>query len=316
MKEINITEEDIEDFIITKEDSAYAIAELYTYKWLKTKYNRVIYGGRLFDFYLPKVLLSKEGKDIVVEVKYNHISLSLEQVRELKKLLTRGDTIFYLITNRESNKLRKVDSFKTPMGIFYCYKLELDDLKECNTSSIKLEGIPSFESLVNAIEKAYKRRYKLRDLVLVSILTFTGCKVRELLELKKRDFNYRNKVVSIPNKGRRVKYREVPVDNPLFWEIVNQYLSRIEENERLFSITIRQARNIVYNFTTRYLKTRIRPHAIRHSYAIFVLKHTKDLEALRRLLGHSDYKWLKVYLDYTQEDLETMLREAYERLSE
>ena len=129
MKEINITEEDIEDFIITKKDSAYAIAELYTYKWLKMKYNRVIHEGKVFDFYLPKILLSKEGKDIVVEVKYNHISLSPEQVRELKKLLTRGDTIFYLITNRESNKLRKVDSFKTPMGTFYCYELGLDDLK-------------------------------------------------------------------------------------------------------------------------------------------------------------------------------------------
>ena len=55
----------------------------------------------------------------------------------------------------------------------------------------------------------------------------------------------------------------------------------------------------------------MRPHALRHSYAIFILKSTKDLEAVRRLLGHSDYKWLKVYLDYTQEDLAAELEKAF-----
>jgi len=35
-----------------------------------------------------------------------------------------------------------------------------------------------------------------------------------------------------------------------------------------------------------------------------VLKATKKLEAVRRLLSHRDYSTIKVYLDLTQEDLE------------
>jgi len=47
-----------------------------------------------------------------------------------------------------------------------------------------------------------------------------------------------------------------------------------------------------------------------------VLKQTKDLKAVGRLLGHSDYKWLKVYLDYTQEDLAQELERAFREVED
>ena len=84
------------------------------------------------------------------------------------------------------------------------------------------------------------------------------------------------------------------------------YLHRAVE-DKLFNVTVRQAGNIVYSFTENYLRKRIRSHAIRHSYAVAVLKTTRNLEAVRRLLGHRDYSTIKVYLDLTQEDLEQEL---------
>jgi len=83
-------------------------------------------------------------------------------------------------------------------------------------------------------------------------------------------------------------------------------------DSKLFAITERQARDIVYKFTAWYLRVKIRPHAIRYAYAMFVLKATKNIEAVRRLLDHADYKWLKVYLDHTQEDLAEELSKAFE----
>jgi len=61
---------------------------------------------------------------------------------------------------------------------------------------------------------------------------------------------------------------------------------------------------------------RFRPHAIRHSYALFVLKTTKDLEVVRRLLSRSDYKWLRVYLNYIQEELAEERTGAFDALEE
>ena len=185
---------------------------------------------------------------------------------------------------------------------------------------MKLEDIPRYEALVEAVKRAKRDvsrgKYKIRDLALVSVLVFTGCRIGEALRLKVEDVDLRHKTVRIyqEKKGRDF-VRIVPVPVRVFWDIMEYYLMTFpHRNMQLFEITDRHARNIVYKFTEKYLRKRIRPHAIRHSYAIFILKNTKDLEAVRRLLGHADYKWLRVYLDYTQEDLESELEAAFKKI--
>jgi len=188
--------------------------------------------------------------------------------------------------------------------------------------TMKLEDVPKYEALVDAVRRAYsdvdKARYRLRDLALVSVLVFTGCRLGEALKLKLGDLDFKEKTVKIRQEKKREEFiRVVPVPSRLFWDIMERYSKRIPHKEsRLFEISDRQARNIVYKFSLRYLRMKFRPHAIRHSYALFVLKTTKDLEAVRRLLGHSDYKWLRVYLNYTQEDLAEELARAFEGLED
>lgn len=167
---------------------------------------------------------------------------------------------------------------------------------------LKLEDVPRYEELLKAIERAWedleRGKHRLKDLALVSILIFTGCRLGEVLKLTWNDIDFEAKEV-------RFNQRVVKVDSELFWNIMKRYRRRFPRRDmRLFDITDRQARNMVYKFSKRYLRVKLRPHAIRHSYAIFILKKTKDLEAVRRLLGHSDYKWLKYYLNYIQEGKE------------
>jgi len=181
-------------------------------------------------------------------------------------------------------------------------------------ASFKLIDVPPYPTLLASIERALKDveegKYKLRDLALISVLTFTGCRLGEALQITRSDIDKKNETVRIRQlKKKSEAYRVVPVPSTLFWSIIERYLNRLVNN-KLFEITDRQARNIVYKFSKRYLKKKIRPHAIRHSYAIQILKTTKNLEVVRRLLGHSDYKHLKHYLDYTQEDLREELKKA------
>jgi len=183
---------------------------------------------------------------------------------------------------------------------------------------LKLNDVPEYTALLDAVRKAYRDvesgRYRLRDLALVATLTFTGCRLGEALALTKEDITVGKDgtvVVRIKQlkKGREF-YRLVPVPSSLFRDIIRRYLSRVE-GTKLFEITDRQARNVVYKFSTRYLRKKIRPHAIRHSYATHIIKTTRDLEAVRRLLGHADYKHVKEYLNYTQEDLRELLEKAF-----
>ena len=181
----------------------------------------------------------------------------------------------------------------------------------------KLEDVVSLESVIDAVDRARrdveKGRYKLRDLALVAILTYTGCRIGEALVLSREDIDFKSKTVRIKQLKKRGEFsRIVPVPSRLFWDIMEWYL-RKTPSDRLFEISERQARNIVYKFSARYLRRKLRPHALRHAYALAVLKRTKDLEIVRRLLGHADYKHLKHYLNYTQEDLEEELAKVFEK---
>ena len=167
--------------------------------------------------------------------------------------------------------------------------------------SLRLFDAPPYQALLDAVSRGWRGvqrgRYMLRDLALVSILVFTGCRLGEAMRVSKSDLDFKGRAVRINQLKKRESFtRVVPVPSNLFWEIVRSYVERIA-SEKLFKITPRHGRNIVYGFSERYLGKRIRPHAIRHSYAIAVLKTTKNLEAVRRLLGHRDYSTIKTYLD-------------------
>jgi len=173
--------------------------------------------------------------------------------------------------------------------------------------SLKLGDVPPYPALLEAARRAWsdvlRGKFSARDLALVATLIFTGCRIGEAVQLRRQDVDVRRRAVVIRQLKKRGEFqRVVPVPSNLYWEILTYYLERTAE-DRVFNLTVRQARNVVYSFTEKYLRKRIRPHAIRHSYAVAVLKVTKNLEAVRRLLGHSDYSTIKVYLDLTQEDL-------------
>ena len=42
-------------------------------------------------------------------------------------------------------------------------------------------------------------------------------------------------------------------------------------------------------------------HKLRHTFATFTLKHTKDIRLVSKLLGHSDVRTTEIYLDEKQE---------------
>jgi integrase/recombinase XerC len=193
---------------------------------------------------------------------------------------------------------------------------ETEPKPQTKSKGLKLGDVPEYIKLLDAIRKAYRDaengKYRLKDLALVATLVFTGCRLGEALALTKEDITVERDgtVVRIKQlkKGREF-FRLVPVPSSLYRDIIRRYLARVEG--RLFELTDRQARNIVYKFSTRYLGKKIRPHAIRHSYATHIIKTTRDLEAVRRLLGHADYKHIKEYLNYTQEDLRELLEKAF-----
>jgi integrase len=138
--------------------------------------------------------------------------------------------------------------------------------------SLKLGDVPPYPALLEAVKRAYndvsKGRYNHRDLALVAIVVFTGCRIGEAVQLRRQDVDSKRRVIVTRQLKERGEFqRVVPVPSNLYWKIMTYYLERTAD-DRVFNVSIRQARNIVYSFTERYLKKNIKPHTIRHSYAV------------------------------------------------
>ena len=53
-------------------------------------------------------------------------------------------------------------------------------------------------------------------------------------------------------------------------------------------------------------------HKLRHTFATFILKHSKDIRLVSKLLGHSDVSTTEIYLDEKQElELEYEMEAKY-----
>jgi len=183
-------------------------------------------------------------------------------------------------------------------------------------ATVKLDDIPSWsevKKLVGQLRKNYERKKSLkalRNFLLISLLALTGIRLGELLLIEKKDINLKQGIARIRQLKKRQDVRREILIPPSILPYLKTYCRYV--NGRLFKMTKRNARAIIHTYTKRYLGRRIRPHAFRHSYALRIIEKTKDIELLRRLLGHSGYQVLKIYLNYTIRDRKDEVLEAIE----
>ncbi len=175
---------------------------------------------------------------------------------------------------------------------------------------LRLDDVPDYSELLTSIVKS-EGKVKLKQLAFLSMLAFTGCRIGEAINLKWEDMDFKSRTVKIRQEKKKGEFlRKIPVPSDFFWSIMGRLKERRSSSNKPFDFTQRNGRYIVYSLTKKMLKKRYRPHAIRHSYATYIMKKTKDLEVVRRLLGHSDYAIIRAYMNYSQEDLESELRGA------
>ncbi|RUM27729.1 MAG: hypothetical protein DSY42_09525 [Aquifex sp.] len=174
---------------------------------------------------------------------------------------------------------------------------------------LRLEKIPTWEEVKEfwrrATELHGSGKIGLRDYLFFGFIFFTGCRISEILNLKKEDINLKRSVAVIRQLKKRKEVRREVIIPEFLREDLKVYLERLKEGNRLFPF----ARNTAYLKVKEF--TGYNPHAFRHTFAIEILKRTNNLEYARRLLGHSNYNTLKHYLDFTVEDIKDKLGEMF-----
>ena len=126
--------------------------------------------------------------------------------------------------------------------------------------------------------------------MLIQFLRMSGCRITEALNIRKKDLDFKNYIMSIRwLKSRKYNTRNIPL-HPNLKNMLEVYVATMKEEDKVFPISRQRGWQIV----NKYFKGS--PHQFRHSFAVHWLKSGGDIIALSRILGHSDIKTTMVYL--------------------
>lgn len=157
-----------------------------------------------------------------------------------------------------------------------------------------------------------------RDLVMVSLLLYTGIRVGELCKLDVDDIDVDSGVVRImAGKGDKdrivIMSREMSI---LLESYISSRLMMASENKALF-LSRRKRRfdtssveRIVRKVASKAnLSKKVTPHVLRHTFATSVLRNGGDIRFIQQILGHSSLATTQIY---THLD-ENVLKEMYDK---
>lgn len=150
-----------------------------------------------------------------------------------------------------------------------------------------------FAEVLAILEKAKSHSY--RDYILLLTLTRTGMRVSDVVKFRKKDIIDGNIII---RQGKGGKDRVIPLE-PELGNILGLFMDQMAPSKRVFAITQRQVRNIVYNHAGK----EVHPHTLRHSFAVHCLKSGMNLRSLQRMLGHNSITTTQIYLDLTAQDV-------------
>lgn len=165
----------------------------------------------------------------------------------------------------------------------------------------------------------------LRDKAMLEVLYATGLRVSELTRLEVSALNLQGGFVRTLGKGS--KERVVPMgEAAMVW--VKRYMEGSRpallkgRNSRHLFVTSRaraMTRQNYWNILKRLAlkagidRQRIKPHAIRHSFATHLLEGGADLRMVQLMLGHADISTTQIYTHVTNERLKRLHKKLHPR---
>lgn len=131
---------------------------------------------------------------------------------------------------------------------------------------------------------------------ITELLFFTGLRLKELVNLKRKDFDLKQKRITIRNTKNKLD-RVVPITDPLVKEI-KSYFNIEPEGKNAFNINRGW---VIYTFTAinSALNMNLSAHAMRRSFAKHLDKKGIKLTHIQMLLGHSHLETTIHYINPT-----------------
>jgi len=172
---------------------------------------------------------------------------------------------------------------------------------------------------------------RLRDVAIVETLRSTGCRVGELVSLRRGDLDWMARSALVKGKGS--KYRKVYLDGRA-WQALQGYLQARQDGgearalarlpvfsghgnrsgRTLSPLTTRHVSRMIQKLAARagIAEVGVTPHYFRHVFATRALERTENLALVQDMLGHASPATTRVYARTDEEQR----RKGYSRVWE
>jgi integrase/recombinase XerD len=142
----------------------------------------------------------------------------------------------------------------------------------------------------------------------IAILMFsTGLRPKEIVQLKREDFNFDEKIISIKNTKTHTD-RTVVLSNVLC-NMLPAIFAQEAEQTNAFNIHHHHLTYIFQRINEMMgLKVRLTPYTIRHCFAHDMIKKGLDLNSLQVMMGHSNPLTTLGYLNVSEKEAQDKVR--------
>lgn len=251
---------------------------------------------------------SLENKDIV--------SLSHRDILMwIKKLHAQG--------NSPKTLQRKLSSVRS----FFNFLINCEIVSENPTLNIKapksnkkLPKVINIDELAHLLDVKPNSEIEARDIASFDLLYSCGIRLSELSSIQLSDINMSQNSVRVIGKGNkeRIAYFGPKTSNNINrWLKIRDTLN--PQSNYLFisrdgnHLTNRSIQKRLETFAQKYATRHIHPHMLRHSFASHILDSSKDLLAVKDLLGHADISSTQIYTHLNFQQLADVFDKAHPR---
>ena len=176
------------------------------------------------------------------------------------------------------------------------------------------EIIPLYQSEVQQIDKLFnlKTEFGLRNWCIVHLMLDAGLRSSEVINLRFCDLMFDKNIIQVyKSKGSKTRLvilcSRLKV-NLMKYCVIHRKYTALSPMSYVF-LQMRQQEainsNVIKQLFARIKKKsgidRLHPHLCRHTFATSYIKGGGNIEMLRLLLGHTDYKVTRVYLHLAQQ---------------
>ena len=151
-----------------------------------------------------------------------------------------------------------------------------------------------------------------RNKAMLSVMLNMGLRVSEVSNLKFRDVSINKKKLRVVN-GKNGKDRDLVIPGYTL-ELLERWVVIRLESDYFFTtldgskVVTRYIQDMVRRYRERSeIDKNVTPHTLRHTFATQFYRQTKDIETLRKILGHSDISTTQIYVTLANIDVENAM---------